>query len=140
MEGAREIGVVTEAANHISIKGNQLVQVPELKYTGWASYRWPLAGGSNVEFFGVYSWIDDVYYSPFESESEKAESYDRVDLRATWTSSAGNWVVSGFVNNVFDDIGVLQILRESESEFFRVTAGITSPRMYGVEVSYSLGQ
>lgn len=122
-----------------NIKGNQLVQVPELKYTGWATYRWPLSGGSNVEFFGVYSWIDEVYYSPFESESEKAESYDRVDLRATWTSASGSWVVSGYVNNVFDDIGVLQILRESEAEFFRVTAGVTAPRMYGIEVSYSMG-
>jgi outer membrane receptor protein involved in Fe transport len=123
-----------------NINGNQLVQVPELKFTAWGSYRWPLTGGSNIEFFGVYSWIDDVYYSPFESESEMSESYDRVDLRATWTSSAGNWIVSGFVNNVFDDIGVLQILREAEAEFFRVTAGITSPRMYGIEVSYRLGQ
>lgn len=122
----------------VNIKGNQLVQVPEWKYTAWARYRMPLSGGSNVEFFGVYSWIDEVYYSPFETARQRADAYDRTDLRATWTSADGNWIVSGFVNNVFDDVGVLQILMEGEAEFFRRTAGITSPRLMGVELTYSL--
>ena len=84
--------------------------------------------------------IDDVYYSPFETEEEKAESYDRTDVRATWTSADKNWIVSGFVNNIFDDVGVLQVLRQGEDEFFRHSAGTTAPRMYGLEVTYSLGQ
>jgi outer membrane receptor protein involved in Fe transport len=123
-----------------NINGNQILQVPELKYTAFASYEMPLAGGSRLELFGVYSWIDEVYYSPFESEQEKAESYDRTDVRATWTSAAGNWVISGFVNNIFDDVGVLQVVREPEGEFFRHSAGTTAPRMYGLEFTYSMGQ
>ncbi len=123
-----------------NIKGNTLLQVPELKYTAFASYAMPLPGGSNLELFSVYSWIDEVYYSPFESEAEKADSYDRTDIRATWTSAGGNWVVSGFVNNIFDDIGVLQVVREGEGEFYRHSAGTTTPRLYGLEVTYSLGQ
>jgi len=123
-----------------NINGNQILQVPELKYTAFASYEMPLTGGSRLELFGVYSWIDDVYYSPFESKTEKAESYDRTDVRATWTSAAGNWVISGFVNNIFDDIGVLQVVREPEAEFFRHSAGTTAPRMYGLEFTYSMGK
>ena len=123
-----------------NINGNQILQVPELKYTAFASYMMPLAGGSTLELFGVYSWIDEVYYSPFETEEEKAESYDRTDVRATWTSADKNWIVSGFVNNIFDDVGVLQVLRQGEDEFFRHSAGTTAPRMYGLEVTYSLGQ
>ena len=92
-----------------------------------------------MEFFGVYNWIDEVYYSPFESDDAKADDYDRLDLRATWTSAAGHWVVTGFVNNVFDDVGNLQILREGEDEFFRTSGGTTVPRLYGLEVTYSLG-
>jgi outer membrane receptor protein involved in Fe transport len=123
----------------ININGNRILQVPEVKWTGWASYRMPLSGGSNVEFFGVYSYIGDVYYSPFEDEREKAEAYDRIDFRATWTSAAGNWVVSAYVNNILDDVGVLQILRQGEDEFFRHSAGTTAPRLYGVELTYALG-
>ena len=123
-----------------NINGNQILQVPELKYTAWASYGMELSGGSRLDFFGVYSWIDEVYYSPFESESEKAESYDRTDLRATWTSASSQWVVAGYVNNVFDDVGVLQVLRNGEDENYRQSSGVTSPRQYGVELSYMLGQ
>ena len=81
-----------EAVNLLEdIDGNQVLQVPEGKATAWASYRWPLAGGANIEMFGVYSWIDEVYYSPFERDSEKADDYARLDLRTTWTSAVGSW-------------------------------------------------
>ncbi|MBT6246445.1 MAG: TonB-dependent receptor [Gammaproteobacteria bacterium] len=126
-------------AQIVNIKGNQLLQVPELKYTAWASYMWPNSDGSNVVAFAVYNWIDEVYYSPFQSQAEKADDYDRFDLRATWTSAGGNWKISGYVNNIFNDIGVLQVVREGEDEFMRHSAGTTVPRVMGLELSYSLG-
>jgi len=119
------------------IKGNQLIQVPESKFTGWASYNVPLNDGDSVEFFSVYSWIDEVYYSPFESEREMAPSYGRVDARVTWRSGSGNWTVTGFMNNVLDDIGHLQIMRTGEAEFFRNNSTTTAPRMYGLEMTYN---
>lgn len=119
------------------IKGKQLIQVPESKFTGWASYNVPLNGGDSVEFFSVYSLIDDVYYSPFEDEREMAPSYGRVDARVTWRSGSGNWTVTGFMNNVLDDIGHLQIMRTGEAEFFRHNSTTTAPRMYGLELSYN---
>ncbi|MBD3647974.1 MAG: TonB-dependent receptor [Pseudomonadales bacterium] len=120
-----------------NINGNQLLQVPEGKFTLWGSYLFNLANGSNLETSTSYSWIDDVYYSPFESEDEMAESYGRLDLRASWTSASRRWEVTGFVNNVLDEVGVLQILREGEDEGFRHAAGTTVPRLYGLEVSYT---
>ena len=122
-----------------NVKGNKVLQVPEGKATAWASYNFPLGEGGNLELFGVYSWISEVYYSSFEAEAEKADAYDRVDLRATYTSGGGNWIVSGFVNNVFDDVGVLQVLTDGEQENFAHSAGTTVPRLYGVEFTYNLG-
>ena len=119
------------------VKGNQLLQVPEGKATLWGGYLLPLSGGSQVELFGIFSWTDEVYFSPFQSEAEKAEAYSRTDLRATWSSLNSNWVVSGFVNNVFNDVANLQILRQGEAEFFRHNAGTTVPRLYGVEFTYT---
>ena len=121
------------------MKGNKVLQIPEGKATAWASYNLPMGEGGNLELFGVYSWISEVYYSSFEADAEKADAYDRIDLRATFSSAGGNWIVSGFVNNVLDDIGVLQVLREAEDEFYRHSAGTTVPRLYGVEFTYNLG-
>ena len=122
-----------------NINGNQILQVPELKWTAYASYMVPMGNNGSLELFTNYSWIDDVYYSPFEREEEMAKAYDRIDLRATWRSNGGAWVVTGFVNNVLDEVGVLQVLREGEAEFFRHTAGTTVPRLMGLEVTYNMG-
>ncbi len=120
------------------IKGNQLLQVPEWKATVWAGYRFNLPT-SFIDLRATWAYTGEVYYSPFERDEEKAEAYQRVDLRATWTSTEYNVTVAAFVNNVFDDIGNLQILREGEQEFFRHTSGTTVPRAYGIELSYNFG-
>jgi iron complex outermembrane recepter protein len=119
----------------VNIKGNQLLQVPELKYTGYASYRIPMNSG-NLDISGVYSWTDEVYYSPFQTEREKTQAYGRTDLRASWSSTDNSITVAAFVNNIFDDVAVLQILRGDEAEFYRQSAGTTLPRMFGIEFTY----
>ena len=128
-------GVNDATSQEVNINGNQLLQVPEVKYTGYATYRIPVESG-NIDLFGVYSWTDEVYYSPFQNEAEKTQAYGRTDVRASWTSTDGAWIVSGFVNNIFNDVAVLQILRNDESEFFRQSAGVTSPRLYGIELTF----
>ena len=121
------------------IKGNQLLQVPELKSTLWGSYGFNLRGGSTLEALASWAYTDDVFYSAFENDFDKADAYSRVDMRATWTSADRKVGVSAFVNNVFDKVGILQVLREDEAEFFRQTAGTTVPRHFGVELSYRFG-
>lgn len=64
---------------------------------------------------------------------------NRLDLRATWTNAKQNLTVAGYVNNVLDDVAVLQVLRNSEGEHFRQSAGTTLPRAYGVEVTLNFG-
>lgn len=125
--------------NRKNIKGNQLLQVPELKFTTYGTYSLPLEAGAKLDLSGVYSWTDEVFYSPFENQQEKTEAYGRLDLRATWTNAKQNIIVAAFVNNVLDDVAVLQVLRTGEDEHFRQTAGVTSPRLGGLELTYLMG-
>ena len=85
-----------------------------------------------------YSYISEVYFSAFVTELDKAPAYDRWDVRGTWRSADQRWAVSGFVNNVTDEIGIRQILRHGAADGFRRTAQVTEPRLYGLEVSYTL--
>ncbi|MBD3646816.1 MAG: TonB-dependent receptor, partial [Pseudomonadales bacterium] len=127
-----------EADRGRDIKGNQLLQVPETKASAWASYRFNLASGT-LDLLGNYSYIDEVYFSAFESALDRAPSYARLDLRVTWRSSDNVWTVTGFVNNVMDEIGIRQILRGGAAEGYRRTAQVTEPRLYGIELKYDLG-
>jgi len=47
-------------------------------------------------------------------------------------------MLTGFVNNVTDEIGVLQVLRHGEAEMFRQSAGTTLPRLFGLEFSVAM--
>ena len=125
--------------NRKNINGNQLLQVPELKYTAYGTYSVPLDAGANLDLSAVYSWTDEVYYSPFENQREMAEAYGRLDLRATWTNAEQNIEIAAFCNNVMDDVAVLQVLRHGEDENFRQTGGTTVPRLFGIELTYKLG-
>jgi len=121
------------------IKGNQLLQVPEWKALGWASYRWPLSGGSSIEVSSTYSWTDQVYFSSFEDKDNRADAFGRLDLRGTWRSEDEKWVVGAFVNNVLDDAALLQIIESGEATNFRQSAQTTQARIMGLEVTYQLG-
>lgn len=120
------------------VKGHQLPQVPETKASAYATYSIPLDGNGNLDIMGTWSYIDDVYFSPFQDPLDLAPEYERFDLRATWTSESEEWVFSAFVNNVFDEIGIRQILRHENTDGYRRTAQVTEPRVYGIEVTYAM--
>ena len=130
--------LANNADRAVDIKGNQLLQVPQTKANVFASYRFPTAGSGAFEVLGSWSYISDVYFAAYESELDKAPAYDRFDLRGTWTSATGRWVVAGFVHNAFDKIGIRQILRHGATDGFRRTAQVSEPRLMGLELSYRL--
>ena len=73
-----------------------------------------------------------MYYSPFENEDEMAEAYGRLDMRASWSSADGRMIVSGFVNNVLDDVGCAASICGTAKKSSSVrAAGTTLPRLYG---------
>lgn len=120
------------------VKGNKLQQVPDSKFSLFGSYNLSMGGSGAINFLVNYSWIDDVYFSAFETELDKAPAYARVDLRATWTSPGTNWIVSAFVNNVEDEIGIRYIERHNNDDGYRRNGQVTEPRLYGLELTYNL--
>ena len=116
-----------------------MLQVPELKFTAYGTYSIPMDGGANLDISSVYSWTDDVYYSPFENERDMAQSFGRLDFRATWVSAEQDIEIAAFCNNVLDEVAVRQVLRNGEQEHFRVNAETTLPRMFGIEMTYRMG-
>ena len=122
----------------ININGNQLLQVPQVKANAYVNYKVPLGDAGALDFIVNWSYIDEVFFSAFEAELDRAPSYQRWDFRSTWRSASSKWAVSAFVNNVLDEIGIRQIIRNNQVEGFRRTAQVTEPRHLGVEFSYTL--
>ena len=113
--------------------------MPEWKADAYAQYAWQLGDRGSLTFLADYAWIDQVYFSPFEENQDKAPAYGRVDARITWLSADTAWTVAAFCNNVFDDIGIRQIEAYDEPQNFRRTGSLTNPRVFGMEVLYKFG-
>jgi hypothetical protein len=120
------------------IKGRSLPQVPRTKGSLYGTYGLDFNDAGKVDLMLTYSFIDDVYFSSFQSDLDLAPAYDRMDVRATWTSASDEWTVSAFVNNVQNEIGIRQILALGANDGFKRTAQVTEPRVYGIELAYTL--
>lgn len=123
----------------LDVKGNQVLNVPDHKGSMWGAYQLPLGENGNIEFLLSGSWIDESFNSSFETDFDRSPGYKRFDFRTTWTSPSEQWVVTGFISNLTDEVGVRQIETLGEAEGFRRVGMVTEPRMYGVEVTYSMG-
>ncbi len=125
----------------IDLKGKQMLQVPEMKGGVYAQYTLQMADRGQVTFLANWSWIDKVYFSAFESSEDAAPSYQRTDLRATWTHRAAQWQVAAFADNVFNDIGVRQVdhYGSTEDVNFRRSGANTIPQQLGISVDYKFG-
>ena len=132
-------GLIPNQDTNLDIKGNQVLQVPE--YKGYAFLTWGIPLGENGDFSVTLSasWISDVQFSQFEAKLDEAPAYERYDLRATWKSPHKSWIVSGFVHNLTDKIGIRQIERHGEDNGYRRTGQTTEPRFYGLEITFNLG-
>jgi iron complex outermembrane receptor protein len=116
-----------------------MVTSPDMNIAAYVQYAYPLRDYGTLTFLTDYSWIDKVNFSPFTLHTDEAPAYSRVDLRLTWLSAQQNWTVAAFADNVFDDIGIRQIVANGEGANFRRDGALTDPRHYGLEVIYRFG-
>jgi iron complex outermembrane receptor protein len=122
--------------NEVNYKGNKLNRAPENKINLGASYFVPLGDNGSLTFSAIYSWVDDQYTNPGNSENGKIESYDRADARMTWTSASDKLAVTAFVKNISDDRAVTDASGGSIADGFLRTVHLGIPRMYGLQLNY----
>ena len=125
----------------IDLDGKQMLQVPEMKGGVYAQYTWPMADRGQITFLVNWSWIDQVYFSAFESEEDAAPEYQRTDVRATWISPSTAWTVAAFADNVFNEIGLRQVdhYGSNEDVNFRRSGSNTIPQALGISIDYKFG-
>ena len=123
----------------VNISGNQMLLIPEIKWTLFGMYNVPLGNRGSLEFRSNVSYTDEVFFSIENNPVDKAPEYYRWDARVSWTSADESIIVSGFVNNILDEIGVRQIARYGENQNYLRSATPTDPRLMGLEFTYRFG-
>ena len=117
--------------------GNQLPLQPNHKFALTASYETPLTGaiGGHLRLLGTYSWVDERASDLSNFDISTMPSYGRFDVRGTWTSPDETIAATLFVQNVFDEIGVIEYLHLS-THWTPRQGTLTDPRLVGLEVRW----
>lgn len=120
------------------IQGVQLPRVPKEKWVAYGTYNWDLASGT-LSFNTDVAWTGKVRFNLTNSPLELAQAWYRWDARLTWTRSDNKLVLSAFVNNITNQIGVRNMAAGNESADFLRTVVPTLPRESGIEFRYRFG-
>ena len=125
-----------------SIEGRQLPRVPKHKLASWAEYAWSLGDLGNMTLSSTFAWTDEFPAAgrPVgDLAIDIAPAFMRWDARLAWASADRAWEVTGFVNNITDEIGIRNVFTYGEQQGYRRVIEPTLPRMAGLEVQYRFG-
>ncbi|PCI48229.1 MAG: TonB-dependent receptor [Alphaproteobacteria bacterium] len=102
----------------VQLGGNQLSRTPEWTFNIGANKDWVMTNYGALRLRVEYSYTDDIFYTPFNRDdtfslggSDRADSYNNVNIRLFYTSEDDLWTVEGSVTNVFDEVQTGNILR-----------------------------
>ncbi|WP_116367001.1 TonB-dependent receptor [Parahaliea mediterranea] len=121
-------------SNGNDLSGNNLAYAPEQAYTVSANYRWPLSGGSTVDFGATYSWKDEYFLGPQNREREAQPAEGLLDASVSWASADTSLTVDVWGKNLTDELVLSNLIVDPTgvtSEFYM------APRTYGLTVTKS---
>lgn len=125
----RPIGNIAESR---PADGNPLMRAPEFVGTAELTQRIPLSNDGEIELNASLYHNSGFSWNP--SAQLKQESYEVVNLSASFLLPDRNWKITGWVTNLFD---VNRDLNRAFTNFgtFEID---DAPRMYGLSVSWQM--
>jgi iron complex outermembrane receptor protein len=120
----------------VNYKGNMLNRAPKNKVGVNGSYFAPLGDKGDVLISGIYTWVDEMYTSPNNSENGKLDSWGRFDARVTWTAPSQKLALTAFVKNIMDKRHSTDASGGTISDGFLRTELLSDPRMFGLQLNY----
>jgi iron complex outermembrane receptor protein len=116
--------------------GNKLQNAPDLQWNLGAAYEWAISDALNGSVRADVFYQDDRFLSPNNDPFFVFEETTLVNLRLGLGSAEGNWMVTAWARNLFEDDAIAQIF---EGGFFVpfIAYAPNTPRTVGVDFRYT---
>jgi outer membrane receptor protein involved in Fe transport len=117
----------------VNIKGNELPQAPNYKFSAGVQYTARLGdnGMSLVPRFDL-AYTGDSYGSIFNGNVNKIKGYAQVNAQLQLNGPDEKWYVKGFVQNLFDSSSVTGLYITDQSSGNYTNIFTLEPRRYGI--------
>ena len=140
--GLAPVELYTFDERKVPIDGEPLPRIPKVKWTAWGEYTFNLGDNGKVVAVTTVSYTDEFPAAgrPLpEGPLVQAPDFMRWDARVSWLSANEQWNVTGYVNNILDEVGTRNMFTYSSQAGYKRGIEPTNPRFAGIEVSYKFG-
>lgn len=117
----------------VNIKGNQLPQAPNYKFSAGIQYTAHLGGNDMTLVPRVdLAYTGESYGSIFNGNVNKIKGYAQVNAQVQLNGPDEKWYVRGFIQNVFDANSVTGLYITDQSSGNYTNIFTLEPRRYGI--------
>ncbi|WP_255500422.1 TonB-dependent receptor domain-containing protein [Brevundimonas sp. P7753] len=118
----------------VDLGGNELPNAPRWTASLGAQYTWQL-GSFDATLRGDYYRQAESYFRIYNTEYDKLESWDNVNLSLSIENMESNFVLSAYVKNVFDDSPIVDAFTNSDDTMLTTNVFTLDPRLFGVSLT-----
>jgi len=117
----------------VNIKGNQLPQAPNYKFSAGVQYTANLGNGDMTLVPRVdLAYTGESYGSIFNGNVNRIKGYAQVNAQLQLNGADDKWYVKGFIQNVFDANSVTGLYITDQSSGNYTNIFTLEPRRYGI--------
>jgi outer membrane receptor protein involved in Fe transport len=123
----------------VNLKGNELPNSPDLTFSLGAQYTWEFGTDWSATLRGDYYKQTDTFSRIYNSEADKIEGWDNVNMTFTVASPSAGWTFEAFVKNLTDEEAITDVYLTDDSSGLYRNAFYTDPRTFGIAVTKTFG-
>ena len=112
--------------------------MPNHKWSATLEYDLEIASAGLIRPGVTYSYTGERYSLPLNTPIAILSAYDRWDARLSWFSPEGRFSVTGYVQNVTNEIGIMELAPRAWDEGYAQDGLLSNPRTYGLVLRYEM--
>jgi hypothetical protein len=120
------------AGNSVSLKGNEVPNLPRETISIGAQYRWNLNRGYSLVPRVDYYWQSSIYASVFNTQLDRLNSWDVMNVQIQLNTPDNLWFARVFATNIFDKRNPTGEFLTDQSAGSFTNLFLEDPRVVGV--------
>ena len=116
----------------VNIKGNELPQAPNLKFSVGAQYTVNMKNGMSLVPRFDLAYTGESFGTIFNGNVNKIKGYAQVNTQLQLNGTDGRWYVRAFVQNLFDSNSTTGLYVTDQSSGLFTNIFTLEPRRYGI--------
>ncbi len=134
--GAALGGITITNGVPVNIKGNNLPQAPNYKFSVGAQYTIETSNGMTIVPRADFTYTGESYGNIFNGEINKIHSYTQTNAQIQLNGQDEKWYLRAYVQNLFDNASITGLYVTDQSSGNYTNIFTLEPRRYGLAAGF----